>query len=186
MLVTVHLSCCPQAVVERSIETLDPEYQSVIGMAKGLSFRDVMLANLMYNCSSSKYPPVCQPVCLPVCLRPVCLISACRSRSCLSVCLIQTACLPVCLRPVCLIPACRSRSCLSVCLSNSDCLPAGLSKSCLPVYRSVLSVGRSNSCLPACRSVYVLSAGLIPVCLSSPCLSACLSHSKQRLMAYRA
>ena len=62
MLVTVHLSCCQQAVVERSIETLDPKYQSIIGMAKGLSFRDVMLANLMYSCSSSKYPPVCRSV----------------------------------------------------------------------------------------------------------------------------
>lgn len=50
---------CSQAVVERSIETYDPTYQSIIGQAKGLSFRDVQLANLMYNCSASEYLPAC-------------------------------------------------------------------------------------------------------------------------------
>ena len=36
---------------KRTIETLDPSMQDVIGKAEGLSFFDIKLANLMYNCS---------------------------------------------------------------------------------------------------------------------------------------
>ncbi|XP_076434741.1 zinc metalloproteinase nas-15-like isoform X2 [Babylonia areolata] len=39
------------AIAPRSIETLDPGFQQVIGQREGLSFRDVMLANLMYSCA---------------------------------------------------------------------------------------------------------------------------------------
>ena len=35
-----------------TIKTTDPTMQDVIGKAKGLSFYDIKLANLMYNCSS--------------------------------------------------------------------------------------------------------------------------------------
>lgn len=34
-----------------SITTLDPDYQSKIGQRKGMTFKDIKLANLMYNCS---------------------------------------------------------------------------------------------------------------------------------------
>ncbi|XP_070205588.1 blastula protease 10-like isoform X2 [Littorina saxatilis] len=35
-----------------TIETTDKSYQDIIGTAKGLSFRDIKLANLMYNCNA--------------------------------------------------------------------------------------------------------------------------------------
>ncbi|KAK7087398.1 zinc metalloproteinase nas-13-like [Littorina saxatilis] len=44
------------AVASRSIETLDPMYQTVIGQRRGLSFRDIQLANAMYNCSKMLCP----------------------------------------------------------------------------------------------------------------------------------
>ena len=39
--------------VRRTIETLKPQFQSVIGNRKGLSFHDVQLANRMYQCDAS-------------------------------------------------------------------------------------------------------------------------------------
>nr|KAG5690171.1 hypothetical protein BaRGS_013628 [Batillaria attramentaria] len=40
--------------VTRAIETLNPMYQDIIGMAEGLSYKDAMLANLMYNCAGTE------------------------------------------------------------------------------------------------------------------------------------
>ena len=34
-----------------TIETLDERYQDLIGKSTGLSFKDIKLANLIYNCS---------------------------------------------------------------------------------------------------------------------------------------
>ena len=43
-----------QALAPRSIVTLDSEYQDIIGTAETLSFRDIMLANLQYECPPSE------------------------------------------------------------------------------------------------------------------------------------
>ena len=39
----------------RTIVTQDPSMQEVIGEAKGLSFNDIKLANLIYKCESNYY-----------------------------------------------------------------------------------------------------------------------------------
>nr|KAG5690178.1 hypothetical protein BaRGS_016569 [Batillaria attramentaria] len=49
--------------VTRAIETLIPMYQDIIGMAEGLSYKDAMLANLMYNCAGKSYPGDCPTNC---------------------------------------------------------------------------------------------------------------------------
>lgn len=36
-----------------TIRTIDPAFQTVIGNAPTLSFRDIKLANLMYNCAGT-------------------------------------------------------------------------------------------------------------------------------------
>ena len=37
-----------------TVRTKDPQYQSVIGNAPGLSFRDIKLANRMYSCNGKE------------------------------------------------------------------------------------------------------------------------------------
>ena len=38
-----------------TVRTKDPQYQSVIGNALGLSFRDIKLANRMYSCNGKEF-----------------------------------------------------------------------------------------------------------------------------------